>query len=111
MGVTPTDLYRIGDATGPGLDRLRAGLDVVTFLNGSDVWVKGTPLGGASTTAKPWRLRSRTSRWWHLPVGSSYAPDLVVRNDHGSHWLWEPAADMPWSQFVSLLDATNADFR
>jgi hypothetical protein len=26
MGVTPTDLYRIGDATGSGLDRLRAGL-------------------------------------------------------------------------------------
>jgi hypothetical protein len=37
--------------------------------------------------------------------------DVVIRNDPGGHWLWEPVTDMLWSDYVSLLAAMNTDFR
>ena len=43
---TGLDLYRIGNAAGPGLDSVRTGIDIsVISVDGVD-WVEGTPNGG-----------------------------------------------------------------
>jgi hypothetical protein len=110
MPATGCDLYRIGDASGAGLNLIQVGRDVTIYtLNGVD-WVRGSPDGGSSTTAAPWKVRRLTSQWWRLPAGSSYPDRLVLRNDHGNHWLWEPAVTMPLSDYVSLLTMVTGIF-
>jgi hypothetical protein len=105
--VTSLDPYRI---SGAGLDAVRPGIDVaVTSVNGLD-WVDGSPTGGMSTRASIYRLRRPTSRWWRLPAGSPHSTQLVIRNDHGSHWLIEPATGMPLAQYRELLRDVNALF-
>jgi hypothetical protein len=106
--VTVLDLYRIGDASGPALDRLRRGIDIsVIPVNGVD-WVEGTPNGGASMRSSTYPLKR--SRWWRLPTGSPYSSQLAIRNDHGTHWLIEPSADMPLDAYENLLRALNGLF-
>ncbi len=114
MGVLPIDLYRIGDTVGPGLDLIRVGYDVVTLPvpPGGEAWVQaGT--GGASTRAAIYRLRPALavrSRWWRIPAGTVYPTTLNVFNDHGQHWVWEPAQDMPLADYVSALAGMNGRF-
>jgi hypothetical protein len=108
--TTALDLYRVGDAGGPRLDAVRPGIDVsVKPVNGVD-WVDGTPNGGASTRSAIYPLRRASSRWWHLPAGSPYSSQLILRNDHGNHWLVEPATDMPLDVYENLLRALNGLF-
>jgi hypothetical protein len=108
--TTALDLYRIGDAAGPRLDAVRPGLDVsVKPVNGVD-WVDGTPNGGASMRSSIYPLRRASSRWWLLPAGSPYSSQLVVRNDHGNHWLVEPATDLPLDAYENLLRTLNGLF-
>jgi hypothetical protein len=107
---TGLDLYRIGNAAGPGLDSVRTGIDIsVISVDGVD-WVEGTPNGGASTRSSTYALRRPSSRWWRLPAGSPYSSLLIVRNDHGSHWLIEPANTMPHDGYRDLLWGLNGLF-
>ena len=108
--VTALDLYRIGDAGGPRLDAVRPGIDVSVKLVKGTNWVEGTPNGGASTRSSIYPLRRASSRWWHLPAGSPYSSQLMVRNDHGHHWLVEPATDMPLNAYEDLLRTLNGLF-
>jgi len=41
--TTGVELYRIGDATGSGLDAVRSGIDVSVIPGDGGDWVKGTP--------------------------------------------------------------------
>lgn len=108
--TTTLDLYRIGDAGGPRLDAVRPGIDVsVKPVNGV-VWVDGTPNGGGSVRSSIYSLRRASSRWWRLPAGSPYSSQLVVRNDHGNHWLVELASDMPLAAYENLLRTLNGLF-
>ncbi len=107
MGLTIVDLYRSGNASSPGLDKLRTAQnspnpDIDTYINVllGDVWVKsGT--GGASTVEQPdpfWRGKT-----WFLRRGSSFSDRLKVVNDAVGHWSWEPAVDMKLTEFRQLL--------
>jgi len=108
--ITSLDLNRIGDAGGPGLVGVRPGIDVsIKPVNGID-WVDGSPNGGASTRSSIYPLRRASSRWWRLPAGSPYSSQFTVRNDHGHHWLVEPAADMPLDDYKELLQVLNGLF-
>ena len=108
--LTGIDLYRIGDARGPALEAVRPGIDVVVrSFDGVD-FVTQTPDGGASTRSDTYALRRATSRWRRLPAGCVYSRRLVIRNDHGHHWLIEPATMMPLSAYRDLLRALGALF-
>jgi hypothetical protein len=106
VGVTPVDLYRAGNATGPRMDHVRPNRDIaVTQQNGVD-WVH--PLsGGISTREQPyWAFRG----WWRIPKGTAFSDLLTVRNDHGDHWSWEPARSMELAEYVRLLEGLNKEF-
>ncbi|MER2251646.1 hypothetical protein ABS772_17150 [Methylorubrum podarium] len=96
----------MGNAAGARLDHVRP-VDLAHFHVGGVVWVRaGT--GGISTFANP---RQDRGRWWRLPAGYDYGPLLLVENDHGDHWSWEPGVDMPLSDYRSLLMQANLRFR
>jgi hypothetical protein len=74
MGVTPRDLYRVGNAATARFDVIRPDdIDIYT-VSGVD-WVQaGT--GGISTFAS---LTPRLKgKWWKLPAGSNF-DDTVLR--------------------------------
>ncbi|HXQ52301.1 MAG TPA: hypothetical protein VN802_14495 [Stellaceae bacterium] len=115
MGTTPIDLYRAGDAIGPGLDILKPGDAVIFQKNGVD-WVRAQSHGttsapsGVSSTAVTWKLLGRNSRWWKLSAGMQYPAELDVFQDHGNHWVWVPVRDMPLSDYVAALATLNPSF-
>ncbi|WP_119418334.1 hypothetical protein [Desertibaculum subflavum] len=107
MATTPVDLYRLGNAAGARLDRPRPGKDVIQYLRNDAFWVRSRS-GGVSTTAN---RPSGPGIWWRLPAGAAYDEGvLFVWNDHGNHWSWEPAFDMPWTDFVEALVQANRLF-
>jgi len=88
------------------LDHVRP-VDVNHYTVSGQVWVRaGT--GGISTFDC---MCTSSGRWWHLPAGHDYGPLLLVWNDHGSHWSWEPAQDMSLTDYRALLSKSNAEFR
>ena len=101
--VTGVELYRIGDMTGPGLEKVRPGIDISVVVEDGVDWVEGTPKGGASARSSMYALRRHTSRWWRLPKESRMSSQLTIRNDHGHHWLIEPATDMRVAEYRALL--------
>lgn len=106
MGLTAVDLYRKGNATSARLDHVRP-KDIYHFDVHSVQWVRaGT--GGISTYDAP---SPDQGRWWRLAAGYDYGPLLMVWNDDGNHWSWEPLADMPLSDYRALLDLANRVFR
>ena len=106
MGITPVDLYRRGNAAGSRMDHVRP-IDVMSFTRNGVEWVVGRS-GGISTfasAAPPGR-----GRIWRLPAGVLYSDELVLHNDHGNHWSWEPARDMELSRYRAFLAAVGRDF-
>jgi hypothetical protein len=110
MGTTTLDLYRIGDASGPAMENVVVGSHIIIFSSGGQNWVRGTPNGGASTSSRTRRLKAPTSRWWTLPAGSQFSSLLSVRNDHGKHYVWEAASDMPLADYLDALRDINKRF-
>jgi hypothetical protein len=45
-----------------------------------------------------------------LPAGTTYPGDLIVVNDHGNHWSWEPLKDMPLDDYKAALATVNGNF-
>jgi hypothetical protein len=77
------------------MDHVRP-IDLRSFTRNGLEWVVGRS-GGISTfasAAPPGR-----GRIWRLPAGNLYPDELVLNNDHGNHWSWEPAQDMELSRY------------
>jgi hypothetical protein len=103
---TTVDLYRMGNATSARLDHVRPD-DIAHFTSDGVVWVRaGT--GGVSTFDA---TEKRRGRWWWLAAGYEDGPRLLVWNDHGGHWSWEPVHDMPLDDYRVELAAANLAFR
>ena len=105
MPLTPLDLFRTGNAHGPRMDRVRPVDIQIAAVTGVDWVFAGT--GGISTFATRGRL---SGQWWKLGAGFDYGSLLLVWNDHGGHWLWEPIRDMLLDDFRSALCATHVGF-
>jgi hypothetical protein len=106
MGVTPVDLYRAGNSTGPRMDHVRPNRDIVVVKQHGVDWVD-VQQGGISTRERTyWPHRG----WWRIPQGTPFTNFLVVRNDHGDHWVWEPAQGMELAEYVRLLATLNKEF-
>jgi len=106
MPKTTTDLFRRGNATGPRLSHIRIGKDIVTIQKAGTDWVSARS-GGVSTFS----VQGAGKNWWLLPSGFDYPGDLLVVNDHGDHYNWEPRVDLPLAVFVGLLAAVEPAFR
>ncbi|OSX63292.1 hypothetical protein POSPLADRAFT_1039485 [Postia placenta MAD-698-R-SB12] len=95
------DLYRGGNAGGPQFDKVRD----------SDVTLQDGKLkpgfGGVSTSASLSSLKNQ-KHIYKLPASASVPSSLKVFNDHGSHWLIEPASEMTIDQFKSELASLNS---
>ena len=63
--------------------------------------------GGVSTSETRGVIEGR---WWRLNAGFDYGDLLLVWNDHGRHWSWEPIRDMLLADFRMALRATHAGF-
>ena len=105
MPWTTTNLYRRGNTGGPRMAHVRVGKDVSIFQRDGIDWVQAQT-GGISTfsSSGPGNL------WWELPAGSEYPDDILVVNDHGHHFSWEPRIDMPLTDFVELLESIEPAF-
>ncbi len=105
--ITACDLHRLGNATSARLDHVRP-KDIEHFQYEGAAWVRFGS-GGVSTFAV--QRPPAAGQWWTLPAGYDYGGLLIVWNDHGQHWSWEPAADMALSAYKSLLGKANLEFR
>ncbi|MGO8916520.1 MAG: hypothetical protein ACLQJR_11500 [Stellaceae bacterium] len=107
MATTAVDLFRAGNAGSARLDRVRSS-DLTIYKIGVVDWVKsGT--GGMST----WDAIDPTLNgpWWRLPAGTDYNDiALVLVNDQGNHWSWEPRFDMELAAYQNALAAVNMKF-
>lgn len=106
MPKTTTDLYRRGNVSGPRMTNVRISKDIVVFqVNGVD-WVAARS-GGISTFSAQGPGRN----WWRLPAGFDYPDELLVVNDHGNHYNWEPNVTMTLADFIALLGSTESAFQ
>jgi hypothetical protein len=48
--------------------------------------------------------------WWLLPAGFDYPAELLVVNDHGNHYNWEPNVNLPLVDFIACLASVEQAF-
>ena len=106
MPWTTTDLFRRGNAVSPRLTYVRIEKDVEVFIRDGVDWVRAGS-GGVSTFSSP----GPGNPWWVLPGEFEYPDDLILVNDHGNHFSWEPRFDMPLADFVENLASVESAFR
>jgi hypothetical protein len=87
------------------MDHIRIGKDIYPIERNGVLWVAARS-GGVSTFSRP----GIGKNWWGLPQGFMYPTTLLVVNDHGNHYSWEPSVEMPLSNYVALLVAVNPHF-
>jgi hypothetical protein len=106
MGVTPVDLYRAGNSTGPRMDHVRRNRDIAVIQQNGVDWVNPQQ-GGVSTRE---RIYWPAPHWWRILQNTSFTDLLVVRKDHSGHWVWEPSQGMEFAEYVRLLATLNGEF-
>jgi hypothetical protein len=87
------------------MDNVRVGKDIQTYDHHGQPWVAANS-GGVSTFSVP----SGQKHEYELPQGYNYDASLHVVNDHGDHFNWQPAHDMPLQTFIQLLQVVNSAF-
>jgi hypothetical protein len=87
------------------MDHIRIGKDISVYQYLGSTWVKAHS-GGVSTFSR----QGWGKNWWELESEYEYPDDLLVINDHGTHYSWEPNKDMPLSTYKNLLATVNQAF-
>jgi hypothetical protein len=95
------DLYRGGNASGPRMDNVRVPKDIDVDGNGMVYPNMGKGLSTFDTF-------NGDKNWWKLPANYSIPSTICLKNDHGNHWLWEPAVPMRYTDFVNALGTTSS---
>jgi hypothetical protein len=104
MRTTSVDLYRMGNATSPRMDKVRD-QDVESYEKNGEIWVvEGS--GGISTFA----AQGLGKNWWKLDRGCSIPDELCLVNDYGNHWAWEPGYTMKLDDYKSALQSMAERF-
>jgi hypothetical protein len=89
------------------MHRVRPNRDAIIQVRNGVKWVEGMKRG-VSTFSRRTLLRGK---WWHLLAGAVYPDDLlIVVNDHGHHFSWQPARDMTLDEFETALATLNGNF-
>ena len=106
MAMTPVDLYRRGNTSGPRMNHVRYS-DIATFINNGDEWVIGQSGGVSCFDINPPPGKGPI---WCLPKGSPYSDELFLRDDRNTHWSWEPAHDMSMGDYRAVLATVGRNF-
>ena len=104
MRITPVDLYRMGNAASPRLDKIRM-KDIEMYEQRGKIWIAANT-GGISTFS----VQGSGRNWWKLDQGIEIPSQLRVLNDYGNHWLWEPIYSMPLDDYQQALKVINDQF-
>jgi len=104
MRRTPVNLYRMGNANSPRMNRVRP-KDVKLYERNGELWVASNS-GGISTFS----VLGRGKNWWQLDEGTAISGELRLVNDYGNHWLWEPVYSMPLNDYENALQAIGDRF-
>lgn len=104
MRETPVDLFRMGNANSPRMDRVRP-QDVSIYEDNDQRWVMPNS-GGISTFS----MLGKGKNWWKLDQGTKIPPDLKLVNDHSNHWAWEPSSMMSLDQYETALRQISEQF-
>ena len=104
MRITPTTLYRQGNAIFPRIDNVRP-QDIETYESDNEVWVVANS-GGISTFA----TQGRGKNWWRLNQGSIIPDQIELVNDYGNHWSWEPRYTMVMEEYKAALRQVDTLF-
>jgi hypothetical protein len=80
--------------------------DITYFQRKGLTWVAANT-GGISTFASRGGVSGRI---WTLDAGYDYGALIIVWNDHGQHWSWEPANDMILTDYRAELSRANLHF-
>ena len=116
MPTTSIELFRAGNKTHSTLTRVRTAFttpdalmpDVMTINGEKGIIVVGGQ-GGISTFDRIVGFHHRT--WWHLPAGSPYDCGLILLyNDRGNHWSWQPRSNMLLATYIKILAAADKNF-
>jgi hypothetical protein len=116
MNIIPVTLYRFGSFDSPKMDNVRIyprnPFDIETYEENNEIWVKAKT-GGISTDANEAKMIAKLKRGnylWRLLQGSIYPDELILNNDVGTHWCWEPLENMPLYQYKAALVIVAALF-
>ena len=103
VAITPVTLWRNGNATSPRLDYVRSS-DITTYEIDGKKYVQARS-GGVSTFGYSNGPDLLQKNWWSLFQGNEVPKGLTVELDPllADHYLWEPAWDMPWTDYVGAL--------
>jgi hypothetical protein len=93
MQETSVDLYRMGNTNSPRMDNVRP-QDISIYETIDRLWVMSSS-GGISTFS----AAGRGKNWWKLSLGTEIPSELILVNDHGNHWVWQPSYNMPLDQY------------
>ena len=91
------DLYRGGNASSPKIDNVRDS-DIPVDKDGFVL----PDTGGVSTFDKP----KAEKNWWRFAKDFDAPDGIHIYNDHGNHYLWEPATRMLRTEFVKKLQTS-----
>jgi hypothetical protein len=114
MARTRVELFRSGKRNSATMHNVRLPgkhprPEIETFVDPKtgDEWVKANT-GGVSTE------EAVDPDWLgpphRLPSGTEIPAELVLTPDGPSHWLWEPAQDMPLADYINALETVNGLF-
>jgi len=103
------DLYRLGNRTGPRMNHVRQKeYDAIKDPVDSTYVLPGK--GGISTFSTPPPEEKALRITWRYPSTTPEPKNIIVRNDHGNHYSWEPAARMTLVLYQQALLTTHRTF-
>lgn len=107
------DLFRLGNATWPQFNDVRARLDVpIEVQNGIEiVLANGNGFSASDTITSA--MQRPGKRIWRIKKGALLPPEVVLvkdlRPNHRGHYMIAPAKTMPLKKFLGALEELGMD--
>ena len=101
--LTEVDLFRIGTAESPRLDKVRENKDVDLYQRNGVNLIRANGKSVSLFTEDEIR-RTRFNGWiWKIPQGTPTPSGLGLYSDHKNHYMLCPVRDMTVNEYKALL--------
>lgn len=101
--LAEVDLFRIGTAESPRLDKVRENKDVDLYDRNGITVIRANGKGISLFTEEEIR-RTRFSGWvWKIPRGTPMPTGLGLYNDHENHYMICPIKDVTVGEYKARL--------
>lgn len=98
------DLFRIGTADSPRLERIRTNRDVDLYERNGITMVRANGKGVSLFTEEEIR-KTRFEGWaWKVPHGTQMPSGLGLHDDHKGHYMICPVSDVSVDEYKALLN-------